>query len=59
LATIFLFGQLNQAQDLDQGLHYLEKAAEVDGSPVCAQASFMLSCLYAGDHALIGLDSTK
>ncbi|KAI8330642.1 hypothetical protein BC941DRAFT_440404 [Chlamydoabsidia padenii] len=57
IANIFLFGQLNQTQDLDLGLYYLEKAAMNEGT-ISAQASFMLSCLYAGDHALIGLNSS-
>lgn len=59
MAKILLFGQLDQGPNFQHGLEYLEKAAEItrgeDAHPINAKASFMLSCIYAGDHTCIGL----
>ncbi|ORZ16239.1 hypothetical protein BCR42DRAFT_32380 [Absidia repens] len=63
MAKILLFGQLDQAQHFQNALLYLEKAAEItrgeDAHPINAKASFMLSCIYAGDYSCIGLKQPK
>ncbi|CAO3587099.1 unnamed protein product [Absidia cylindrospora] len=63
MAKVLLFGQLDQAQHFRHGLLYLEKAAEItrgeDAHPINAKASFMLSCIYAGDHSCVGVKQLK
>ncbi|KAF7730661.1 hypothetical protein EC973_001610 [Apophysomyces ossiformis] len=54
LARVLLRGRWGQERDIQQGMVYLRRAADVTDA-TCAEPAFVLSCVYAGEPDSFGL----
>lgn len=55
MAKIYLRGQLKVNKDLNKGLEYLLRAANMN-DPDCAEPAFVVACIYAKEFQRIGVD---
>ncbi|CAO3671532.1 unnamed protein product [Rhizopus stolonifer] len=54
MAKIMLRGQLESTKNLEKGLEYLQRAADMKDSE-SAEAAFVLGCIYANDLERVGI----
>ncbi|OBZ82915.1 Protein SKT5 [Choanephora cucurbitarum] len=57
LANVLLRGLLNQSKDIQQGIIYLRRAADVN-KPESAQSAFDLACIFSNDLESVDLERT-